>query len=1320
MHFTICTVVFYIALFLSVSILQLTVDILPFQNNVADPIDRLPQPLVVPSQARAQDVNLPQPAIVPSQLRAPSPPENLLQAPVVPSQQGIRIHQKRPRVLPQNELNDLAHQLLHGPQPQVQARGHESDADQQQPGRSWWSRHAAKVDRILRQDPDPLRCTWRQNPCPYCNAILLEEESAGFCCQHGKTLEEPLPGLPPFLDSLELHPLAGRLSLQLNQAIHFAAQTYTKPRITFSSGPGAMAIQGTIFHRLLPADRHLSPLNMFLWNPDGQLQYAGNDMPADWIPQLREELFEVNPLTEQFQLLTDIHPEVESATLELREQGPANEVAGILHFGAPARRDPRSVYVHLRERDGAVRLTPDNPFYDALAYPLLFPHGTRTNLGRGKTIRKLARFYLLTEPRFQNFWRVSNLYALDVVCRMEEARLQFITDSIAAHHQHNRVAAEAHEVAELDPHEDDNPERTPNASLPSSFVGSRAYRAEHVADALALATRFRKPQGMVTVTTNPEWAELKSMLRSNAGQSATAVAALTVRVFNQRLQKFIARFKRLFGKLLYIIQIIEFQKRGLPHSHIVFAVDPELPVAAIDKIVSGEVPPETSPRLRELVLKYMPLSDLTYVDPNTHRVIYRRRQEQDRMIAQYCPALLLLWECHCHIDLAMSAHTFVYMFKYISKGPDYAHYRIRPDGENEPSVEQAAQAAADDYIQARYLSATEATWRIFGLHLTSKTPTVIRLGVHESQRNIARFQGQRGPGSNASSLLRYFLRPDHFAHLTYVEYFESVTFRRALDSEIAHPDTLPPHEHLEKTERGLTFRQQVVHRRISGKGVARIKSVRPSAGDVFYIRRILLQRPVSSWVDLRTSADGLIHATCREAAIHDGLVAQDDEPNQALHEATDMHQSPADLRFLLALLIYEGALNPRELWNNHKEALLRDFLPLIHPSLLQAPEPVQAAAEQAALDALDRLLSSFGLSNAAVGLPSASARPPMIEEELAFFAPLRHRLRQSAAERRSQFTAHQNQIRDEVLASIFYNPEVPHVRQHLIRNTSSKVAPVAEKQAAQRQASDPEFAAWVDSIGDDYTMQPVNLNDMFTSVMTEQAAVDFLFPLPALSNPSEAVKRCFLTPLNANVDAFNRMVTDRLPGIIECKYATDTIKGSDDAEQAQNEDVTAATSQTLALLAHPGVPDHDLHLKVGQVCSLMRNMSVEKGLVKHARVVITRINTASIGIRLLSTGATHALPRIVFEFTPIGSPFKLLRRQFALRAAYAATFHSCQGLTLDQSVIDCTIPIFAHGQRYACLSRTRRRHDVRTYLPADTSSTVNNIVYEEFVTLQME
>ncbi|CAD6943276.1 unnamed protein product, partial [Tilletia controversa] len=92
------------------------------------------------------------------------------------------------------------------------------------------------------------------------------------------------------------------------------------------------------------------------------------------------------------------------------------------------------------------------------------------------------------------------------------------------------------------------------------------------------------------------------------------------------------------------------------------------------------------------------------------------------------------------------------MFKYISKGPDYAQYRIAPNRNNEASPEELAAAAANDYIYARYLSASEAVWRIFGFDLTSKTPTVIRLAVHEPNQNRAQFRGSSNPGSSASSL----------------------------------------------------------------------------------------------------------------------------------------------------------------------------------------------------------------------------------------------------------------------------------------------------------------------------------------------------------------------------------------------------------------------------------------------------------------------------------------------------------------------------------------------------------------------------------------
>ncbi|CAD6982530.1 unnamed protein product, partial [Tilletia controversa] len=74
---------------------------------------------------------------------------------------------------------------------------------------------------------------------------------------------------------------------------------------------------------------------------------------------------------------------------------------------------------------------------------------------------------------------------------------------------------------------------------------------------------------MLTVTTNPDWPEIKTVLRR--GQSATSVPQITCRVFSLRLHKLMRKFKALFSKIAYLIQVIEFQKRGLPHAHIVFA-----------------------------------------------------------------------------------------------------------------------------------------------------------------------------------------------------------------------------------------------------------------------------------------------------------------------------------------------------------------------------------------------------------------------------------------------------------------------------------------------------------------------------------------------------------------------------------------------------------------------------------------------------------------------------------------------------------------------------------------------------------------------------
>ncbi|KAE8179161.1 hypothetical protein CF328_g9575 [Tilletia controversa] len=157
----------------------------------------------------------------------------------------------------------------------------------------------------------------------------------------------------------------------LNNAIHFASQGYAGHRIEFAQGVPAVAIQGTIYQRLFPADKERSPLNMFLFNPAHQDALRSDDMPRHWIPALRRELQLFNPILAIFEMLTNVEATATAATLELKQQGPSAELAGIIHYGSIARKDPRSIYVHKLDTQGPARIGTDHPLYDALSYPLL-------------------------------------------------------------------------------------------------------------------------------------------------------------------------------------------------------------------------------------------------------------------------------------------------------------------------------------------------------------------------------------------------------------------------------------------------------------------------------------------------------------------------------------------------------------------------------------------------------------------------------------------------------------------------------------------------------------------------------------------------------------------------------------------------------------------------------------------------------------------------------------------------------------------------------------------------------------------------------------
>ena len=164
----------------------------------------------------------------------------------------------------------------------------------------------------------------------------------------------------------------------------------------------------------------------------------------------------------------------------------------------------------------------------------------------------------------------------------------------------------------------------------------------------------------------------------------------------------------------------------------------------------------------------------------------------------------------------------------------------------------------------------------------------------------------------------------------------------------------------------------------------------------------------------------------------------------------------------------------------------------------------------------------------------------------------------------------------------------------------------------------------------------------------------------------------------------------------------------------------------LSLLNHNGIPLHHLRLKVGAICSLMRNMSVQKGLVKNARLIVEQLHHRFIQVRLINNLTGHlseplCLPRIRFEFSPPKSSWTVQRIQFPLRLAYASTFHGCVGLTLDRTVLDTRTDVFTHGQLYTSLSRVRNRADTRLLCKESPEPYENphplttNIVYKDLL-----
>lgn len=186
-------------------------------------------------------------------------------------------------------------------------------------------------------------------------------------------------------------------------------------------------------------------------------------------------------------------------------------------------------------------------------------------------------------------------------------------------------------------------------------------------------------------------------------------------------------------------------------------------------------------------------------------------------------------------------------------------------------------------------------------------------------------------------------------------------------------------------------------------------------------------------------------------------------------------------------------------------------------------------------------------------------------------------------------------------------------------------------------------------------------------------------------------------------------------------YSVDTVRWEPGADGP--EDLTAFGARSfppeyLRSLQASGLPLGELHVKVGSPVILLRNLDPSSGLCNGTRLIITRAAARVLEARIIGgqyDGNIVFIPRITLNPTDSNGefPFKLSRRQFPLRLAFAMSINKAQGQSVKYVGIDLRVPVFTHGQLYVALSRSTSPHQIHVLLPDNVDGSTHNVVYPE-------
>ncbi|CAN0900847.1 ATP-dependent DNA helicase PIF1 [Linum grandiflorum] len=1197
--------------------------------------------------------------------------------------------------------------------------------------------------------------TWA---CAYCGACFWLEEALkradrvnnpafSMCCQLGQVDLPLLPSTPPLLDRL-LAVNGDSISkhFRANIRSYNAAFQWTSfgakldPRLMNSRGPYSLVLNGENYHymgSLLPAEGQPPRYSqLYVHDPTSEDSYrlasvggAAKKLHPTLITNLKEMLDTYNVLAQSFRRVRDALNEPGNENLRLRICGPrvdqgrmyelptGTELAGLIPGDFAPDHDDRDIIVN-NKATGLTRITSLNPLFDALHFPLLFPHGN---------------------DGFHNRIRYSDLNA-------------------------------------------SNLGRTIN---PSSFTGSIRYMQQLYQDAMAVCGYYKNPDLFITFTCNAQWPEIINAFKDEVGTHGEDKPMIVARVFRMRLELL---------KSHPDMHTVEFQKRGLPHVHIILWLSdyykPKTP-SLVDKIISAELPdPLIDPIGYEAVTKFMlhgpcgearltspcmkdgkcskffpkPFASETTFGKNGY-VTYRRRATNisaiksganldNSYVVPYNRDLVVKYQAHIN-----------YLFKYITKGPD----RSGVMAENRDTSKIA------QYLDCRSISSYEAVWRLFKFQIHERSTPVSRLSIHLPGEQPITYEERQ-------SITSIINRPD-VEKTMLTEWFQLnrsyPTARKYTYSDIPNAFVW------DKQCSQWTPRKK-------GFTIGRIYSVPPRSGDTFYLRILLTKIPGAlNYESLRT-VNGVLYPDFQKACQAHGILSTDDEWNDAhfhLPQPTSQpnHNFSDDL--VAQQLHYDSATERNSYQSslaklNHHQRLAHDavlsslqnkkgqlyflyghggtgktFLynciiakvrSLGQIALVVASSGIAATLLPGGVTAHSRFKIPIDVDHASTcAIKKGTALARLIEQTSLIVwdeAPMVHRLSFEAVDRticdlmntpqsgpgykpfggktvllggdfRQTIPVVTNGLRGDNLSACLTRSYLwshcKMLRLHTNMRLNTSTANAADLFEGMT------FPEWILALGDGKIPSITHPN----YPRSDWIKIPHSFIIPQSANPITSLvdisylrSRAIVAPTNHDVTLINDYILTQLPGDTKVYLSADTLTttGSNQTELEMQ-----YPTEFLNGLSFNGMPEHELHFKQYIIVMLLRNLNPAAGLCNGTRILITHLgNNVIRGLIVGGTfeGTVAIIPRIVLDYTDPNWPFTLKRRQYPLRPCYGMTINKSQGQTLDHIGVYLPTPVFSHGQLYVALSRVRSACGIHIALEDSTApapETTRNIVYKE-------